>query len=162
MNSARLDIRPIRFATKIPQFVMFLCLCLSHPVPVVQAQKSAASPAQATYQKGVAALQRGDLATARAAFEEVVRAVPTSPEGHNSLGWVLFAQGHPDEAISEYRTAIKLKPAFSQARINLANALSRQGKMKKLLPKHAKQFMPLQIVRRRTKLWAAFLASRAI
>jgi Tfp pilus assembly protein PilF len=141
---------------------MFLCLCLSHPVPVVQAQKSAASPAQATYQKGVAALQRGDLATARAAFEEVVRAVPTSPEGHNSLGWVLFAQGHPDEAISEYRTAIKLKPAFSQARINLANALSRQGKMKKLLPKHAKQFMPLQIVRRRTKLWAAFLASRAI
>src|SRR5678816_3283328 len=67
--SARLDIRPIPFATKIPQIVMFLCLCLTLLVPVAEAQKSAASTSQTNYQKGIAALQRGDLATARAAFE---------------------------------------------------------------------------------------------
>ena len=52
-----------------------------------------ASGAIATYQKGMIALQQGDLAAARAAFERVVRLAPNSPEGHNSLGWVLLAQG---------------------------------------------------------------------
>jgi len=42
------------------------------------------------------ALQRGDLVSARAEFEKVVRFAPGSPEGHNSLGWVLLAQGDID------------------------------------------------------------------
>src|SRR5439155_16833487 len=57
----------------------------------------------ATYQKGVAALTRGDLASARTAFEKIVKVAPNIPEAHNSLGWVLLTQGEPDHAIAQFR-----------------------------------------------------------
>ena len=72
-------------------------------------------------------MQRGDLAGARAAFEKVLRLVPNSPEGHNSLGWVLLAQGQTEEAIVHFRAALRAKPAFAQAHINLSNALVQKG-----------------------------------
>jgi tetratricopeptide (TPR) repeat protein len=82
---------------------------------------------RATYQEGLSALQQGDLVAARAAFERVLRLMPQSPEGHNSLGWVLFAQNEVDAAIAHYRTALKWRPEFVQAHINLANALVQKG-----------------------------------
>ena len=57
------------------------------------AKADAASRATAAYAHGMSALQKGDLVSARADFEKVVRLAPKSPEGHNSLGWVLLAQG---------------------------------------------------------------------
>src|SRR5712692_6975915 len=86
-----------------PSFVvsLFLSFLFAH-VCVAQSSGSAdpapASRATVIYQHGLAALQKGDLVTARAAFEKVVRLAPQSPEGHNSLGWVLLAQGEIDAA----------------------------------------------------------------
>src|ERR1700681_653687 len=74
----------------------------------------AAAQANAEYGQGVSDLQRGDLAAARAAFEKVLRLVPSSPEGHNSLGWVLLAQGETDEAIVHFRAALRAEPTFAQ------------------------------------------------
>src|ERR1700732_4088944 len=93
----------------------------------VPAQADVAIQANAEYGRGVNALQRGDLAGARAAFEKVLRLVPSSPEGHNSLGWVLLAQGQTEEAIVHFRAALRAKPAFAQAHINLSNALVQKG-----------------------------------
>jgi Tfp pilus assembly protein PilF len=80
----------------------------------------------ATYQNGVSALKRGDLASARTAFEKIIKLAPQIPEAHNSLGWVLLTQGETDNAIVQFRTALRFKPAFVQAHINLANALSQK------------------------------------
>ena len=92
--------------------------------PSAAKPKSAgAGQVQRIYRQGMAALERRDLAAARAAFEKVVRLAPKSPEGHNSLGWVLLAQGEAQPAISQFRTALQFKPDFEQAHINLANAL---------------------------------------
>ena len=91
-----------------------------------QAQNSL-PPAEATYRQGLAALQSGDLATARVAFEHVVKVAPGYAEGHNLLGWVLLAQEHVAESISQFRIALRLKPDFAQAHMNLANALARSG-----------------------------------
>ena len=91
------------------------------------AKADAVSRANATYQQGLSALQQGDLASARAAFEKVLRLVPQSPEGHNSLGWVLLAQNEVDSAIAHFRAALQWKPEFVQAHVNLANALVRKG-----------------------------------
>jgi len=68
------------------------------------AKEDAASRASAVYQQGLSALQQGDLVSARAAFEKVLRLVPQSPEGHNSLGWVLFAQNEVDSVPQSHIT----------------------------------------------------------
>src|ERR1700722_12155778 len=92
-----------------------------------RAKTDAATEANAEYGRGVSALQRGDLVGARTAFEKVVRLVPGNPEGHNSLGWVLLAQGETGEAIAHFRAALRAKPTFAQAHINLSNALVQKG-----------------------------------
>src|SRR5712692_4941019 len=105
-------------------------LCIATAVCAAQSTDSAkdvASRATATYQRGMSALQKGDLVSARTNFEKVVRLAPKSPEGHNSLGWVLLAQGEVDSAIAQFQTAVELKPEFTQAHINLGNALVRKG-----------------------------------
>ena len=83
----------------------------------------------ALYRQGLDAVNRGDLASARTTFEQVIKLAPGSPEGHNSLGWVLFSQGHTEEAALQIRIALRLKPNFPAAHINLANALTRSGKL---------------------------------
>jgi len=97
----------------------------THTAPTHTAPTHVAS----LYRQGITAVQGGDLAGARTAFEQVVKLAPGSPEGHNSLGWVLFSQGHLAEAISQFRTALRLKPNFLQAHINLANALAQSGNL---------------------------------
>src|SRR5437879_6658254 len=74
-----------------------------------QAAKSSPVSARAasTYQRGMKALQKGDLATAQAEFEKVIRLTPRSAEGHNSLGWVLLSQRQFESAISQFRTAVR-------------------------------------------------------
>ena len=110
--------------------VLFLSFCLlSEPVLFAAQQpgtKEADRIAQANsiYGRGMLALQQGDLKAARAAFEKVIRIVPNSPEGHNSLGWVLLAEEQIEPAIRQFHTAIQLKPDFPQAHINLANAFA--------------------------------------
>jgi Flp pilus assembly protein TadD len=95
---------------------------VSHGAALAQtgavANADAPTQANAEYAQGVSALQRGDLAAARAAFEKVLHLVPNNPEAHNSLGWVLLAQGQTDDAIFHFRAALRAKPAFAQAHIN--------------------------------------------
>src|SRR5260370_12555718 len=47
------------------------------------AKADAASRASATYKQGMSALRKGDLASARADFEKVVRLAPKNPARHN-------------------------------------------------------------------------------
>ena len=111
---------------------LFVILLLgSLPVTLfAQASKPRETPEKqvATLNRqGMAALKRGDLASARVIFEKVVRLSPRSPEGHNSLGWVLLSQNQPDAAISHFRRALELRPDFAQAHTYLANALAQKG-----------------------------------
>src|SRR6266852_6203706 len=107
--------------------LFFLCIATVCAAQSTDSAKDVASLATATYQRGMSALQKGDLVSARTNFEKVVRLAPKSPEGHNSLGWVLLAQGEIGSAIAQFQTAVKLKPEFAQAHINLGNALIRKG-----------------------------------
>src|SRR6059058_3121928 len=64
------------------------------------------SKATSFYKQGMAALQKGDLESARVAFEKVAQLAPQSPEAHNSLGWVLLAQNEVDSAIKQFQSGI--------------------------------------------------------
>src|SRR5579864_9718048 len=67
--------------------------------------------AKSLYSQGMTALQKGDLDSAHNVFEKLVRLVPTSPEAHNSFGWVLLHQGRVDSAILQFNSALKLLPS---------------------------------------------------
>jgi Flp pilus assembly protein TadD len=94
---------------------------------IARGQTQDISPAQTTYRQGIAALQQGDLASARTAFETAVQMEPRSPDARNSLGWVLMLQGQVDAAIEQFRGALDLRPDFFQADTNLSNALLQKG-----------------------------------
>jgi tetratricopeptide (TPR) repeat protein len=47
---------------------------------------------------------------------------------HYNLAVDLQGQGKLEEAVAEYRTAIRIRPDLAEAHISLANALDEQGK----------------------------------
>src|SRR4029450_10776786 len=104
---------------RCPPFLLS-CACFCIWPLTVTGQNSPGS-ADAIYRQGMKALQGGDLTEARSAFEQAVKLAPRSPDAHNSLGWVLNAQGQAHDAVAEFQTALRLKPDFLQAHINLAN-----------------------------------------
>src|SRR5262249_52226267 len=52
---------------------------------------------------------------------------PRSPVAHHNLGVALARKGLLDDAVAEYREAIRQKPDFAPAYDGLGNALSKQG-----------------------------------
>ena len=129
LNAAQDDALPrVRWGRL--QRIATLLVCLAMLAFSVAAQpQNPHSQVDSLYRQGLEAVKRGDLVHARTAFEQVVKLAPASPEGHNSLGWVLFSQGQTGEAISQIRIALRLKPNFLPARINLANALAQSGNL---------------------------------
>ena len=72
-----------------------------------------AKAGSADYQRGIAAMQQGDLATARTDFERAVRANPRSADAQNMLGQVLLREGEVEKAILHFRELVKLRPTLA-------------------------------------------------
>ncbi len=56
-------------------------------------------------------------------IERWLQSDPASPQAHASYGELLGEKGKRDEAMEQYREALRLDPGFLSARINLANEL---------------------------------------
>jgi tetratricopeptide (TPR) repeat protein len=70
---------------------------------------------------------RGMLAEAEAILRGVVDAQPALPAAHVNLGNVLERLGRADEAMREYREALRLHPPHETARFNLAALIAARG-----------------------------------
>ncbi|MGO9465163.1 MAG: tetratricopeptide repeat protein [Isosphaeraceae bacterium] len=55
---------------------------------------------------------------------------------HYNLGNALQARGKLEEAVAEYRTAIRLKPDYAEAHVNLGNVLDEQAKPEEAIPEY--------------------------
>jgi tetratricopeptide (TPR) repeat protein len=62
-------------------------------------------------------------------WRDTIAKNPTSWMAHNDLGIVLADQGRLDEAMAEYKKALRIKPDHANAMINLGAAMQTQGKL---------------------------------
>ncbi len=69
----------------------------------------------------------GEAGRGRRRISRGDRAQPDLPGFHYGLGSALSGQGKLDEAVAEYREAIRLKPDYAEAHCNLASILRGEG-----------------------------------
>lgn len=106
---------------------------------------SAPSAARAEIERGTKALESGDAAGAKAAFEEAVAKAPKDPAAHYYLGLALDRAGDKAGAEKSYKAALGLRADLEEAAQNLS-ALYIEGQRfaeaadvaKGALAKHAK------------------------
>src|SRR5271169_1270359 len=110
-------------AMKNPRFLWEFCAALAlaaspgcaagasarlFPQAATSAQRPAAMDAQAWFQKGQAALTRGDLAAAEEAFHKVLDADPKAGAAYANLGVIAMRRKQWDDALRYLRRAGKL------------------------------------------------------
>jgi tetratricopeptide (TPR) repeat protein len=61
---------------------------------------------------------------------------PQSPGAHYNLGLALHHNGQQDEAIPEYREAIRLKEDYAEAHVQLGDALADKGRLDEAITKY--------------------------
>jgi tetratricopeptide (TPR) repeat protein len=62
-------------------------------------------------------------------WSRVLECNPADPAAYNELGLALVGQGKVDEAIAQYREALRVDPSYAKADFNLGLAMERQGRM---------------------------------
>ncbi|MBA4106103.1 MAG: hypothetical protein C0485_10115 [Pirellula sp.] len=85
--------------------------------------------ADAQYQRGLAALQRGDAAVALGPLRAAIKLDPQHLLAHLQLGDALLALNQPAAATEIYRQAMALQPDVPEARVALAEALLKSDRL---------------------------------
>ncbi len=67
------------------------------------------------------------IAEARTHLERSLQADANQPLAHEVLGGLLEAEGKMPEAVSHYKEAIRMRPDFGQAHLDLGAVLARKG-----------------------------------
>jgi type IV pilus biogenesis/stability protein PilW len=86
------------------------------------------SRANAHYQFALRLYEQGQVRNALAQMLSAVELEPNNAVYRNSLGFVYFSLGEYDLARENYDKAIRLDPAFTEVRVNLALVESEQGR----------------------------------
>jgi tetratricopeptide (TPR) repeat protein len=89
----------------------------------------AQTPAAAQFQEGLAAIQKGDFATAEAHVRAGLTSDPDAAAGYDLLGIALDAQGKSEAAEESFRKAIRLNPRLVPAHNNLGHSFYRRSKI---------------------------------
>jgi tetratricopeptide (TPR) repeat protein len=77
---------------------------------------------------GILLAHHGDLAGARAEYQEALRINPASYESYTNLGNLLMQQSQTTNAVAEYWKALRIEPGYIHGRYDLAVALGRLGR----------------------------------
>ncbi len=86
--------------------------------------------AEAHYDLGVSAQTAGDVRSALKEFEASLKLDEDFAEAHNAIALLLHLSfDKKDEAEKHYRRALEIRPAFSEAKVNLGNLYLDQGRL---------------------------------
>jgi Flp pilus assembly protein TadD len=78
---------------------------------------------------GMANEHTGDHKGAERAYRRGLAIAPDNAELHNALGWTLFQDGRPGDAVGEYERALTANPKHAKAHNNLALSLVELGRL---------------------------------
>ncbi|MFV2065387.1 MAG: tetratricopeptide repeat protein [Pirellulales bacterium] len=92
---------------------------------------------QAQFQRGIDAINSGQVGLAEATFRAALKELPGSAVAHNCLGIALKAAGRREEAIACYQRAVALDPRLAEAHNNLGNAWRDGGDIERALEAYA-------------------------
>ena len=112
----------------------YLCVLLLLVASVHALAQASSSEVFAYSQKGQAALAAGRYAEAEAAYQKLAALEPSIAEVHATLGVVYFQQRKFEQAVTELRRALTLKPGIPKADGLLAMSLSELGRYQEALP----------------------------
>lgn len=123
-------IRRIEFSPAILTLVLVACGGAAAPEPLSPAdpplddEPAAAAPASSPkLAEARSAIEAGDFAKARGLLEQVTKESPRDASAAYYLGVALDSLGEPVPAAAEYRRALELDPALTEAAINLSGLL---------------------------------------
>lgn len=77
---------------------------------------------------GFALMDRGEVSSAIAHYNEALRIDPNFADAHNALGVALLGQNKVNEASGHFEQALRIKPSFREAQSNMGIVLARQGR----------------------------------
>jgi tetratricopeptide (TPR) repeat protein len=72
----------------------------------------------------------GKFPAERQALETAIKLDPTLAQARSKLGVLDMSQGHPDDAIQNFKKAIELDPQLTEAQLNLATIFDGRGQVK--------------------------------
>ena len=98
------------------------------------------SRVQELFQEGQRALAAADYGKAQEKFERLAKLDPALAEIHANLGLIYFQQRKFDQAVSELRKTLQLKPSLTNSSYILAMSLSELGHFAEALPGLEKGF----------------------
>src|SRR5947209_19891051 len=96
---------------------LLLAIAAVTPAPA-RAQEDATSH----FDRGTSLYRQQKWAEAEAQFEESRRAAPNDPLIYNWIGFVRLVQGKYADAIPPLEQAVRLRPNYPEAYVNLGNA----------------------------------------
>jgi tetratricopeptide (TPR) repeat protein len=91
-------------------------------------RRRAKARAGSHFEHGNSLRRQGDLAAAKAEYEQAITFDPTLAQAHNNLGGLAMSEA-PAEAARHFANAIEQAPNYVEARFNLAQALLSVGQV---------------------------------
>jgi len=96
--------------------------------PASSAQTASAREQQ--HQSAIAAEQQGNLVEAESVWKSIAAAHPSDAEAYAHLGSIEARQEHYQDAIANYRKALKIAPSLPSLRLNLGLSLFKSGDLR--------------------------------
>lgn len=121
-------------------YLVSLLLSIS---PLLQTISHSEEPSSDLFEKGVAALQKGDLKKAEELFREVLKNDRENPFAYFNLGSIFAATRRIDLAVRTMNIAVDLKPDLVAAHLRLAEIYESQGNLDEAIREYEEAYLYL-------------------
>jgi len=110
-------------------------------IPILQGESYPQNLPPRSFEKGVEALQKGDLKTAEEIFRAVLKSDPENPFAYFNLGSIFLMTRRIDLALTALNRAVDLKPDLVAAHLRLAEIYEGQGNLNEAVREYEEAYL---------------------